>query len=204
MGISSNHSALEYLRQSDAVLAKIMERGIVPNWESTHNVFHDLVSCIVEQQIHYRSSKKIFAKALERAGINQLMPANFDTFEQFGLAPLALSEAKYATLLAVVEFWRTHSLSFETMSDAEVRATLLTIKGIGPWTIDMILLFTLQRPHVVPYDDYHLKQIMIGHYALNPKVKLKAQMQAVAEFWGDYSSLAVLYLLASKQFSKLK
>lgn len=201
MGLLSTQTAIQHLRQSDAVLAKIIDRGIVPDWESTRNVFHDLVSCIVEQQIHYRSSKKIFAKALDRSGISQLMPANFGPFEQFGLAPLALSEAKYATLLAVVEFWNTHTFDFEAMSDAAVRTTLSAINGIGPWTIDMILLFTLQRPQVVPYEDYHLKQIMIAHYSLDPKVKLKAQMRVVASSWGDHTSLAVLYLLASKQFS---
>jgi DNA-3-methyladenine glycosylase II len=66
----------------------------------------------------------------------------------------------------------------------------------------MILLYTLERPNVFPYDDFHLKQIMISLYNLNPKVRLKAQMLEVADNWGNQKSLAVLYLLAYKEFNK--
>jgi DNA-3-methyladenine glycosylase II len=89
-----------------------------------------------------------------------------------------------------------------THSDNEVVKELSSIKGIGKWTIDMILLYTLNRPNVFPYEDFHLKQIMVSLYGLNEKVKLKAQMLAVAENWGEQKSLAVLYLLAYKQYNK--
>jgi DNA-3-methyladenine glycosylase II len=67
----------------------------------------------------------------------------------------------------------------------------------------MILLYTLQRPNIFPYDDYHVKAIMVKRYGLNPNVKLKAQMLAVAENWGRQKSLAVLYLLESKKLPLL-
>jgi DNA-3-methyladenine glycosylase II len=66
----------------------------------------------------------------------------------------------------------------------------------------MMLLYTLQRPNVFPYDDFHLKQIMVNLYSLNPNVKLKTQMNDIANDWGQQKSLAVLYLLAWKQFKK--
>ena len=66
----------------------------------------------------------------------------------------------------------------------------------------MILLYTLQRPNVFPYDDFHLKQIMTSLYGLNPSVKLKAQMIAIADEWGENKSLAVRYLLAWKESNK--
>jgi DNA-3-methyladenine glycosylase II len=53
---------------------------------------------------------------------------------------------------------------------------------------------------VFPYDDFHLKQIMVSEYGLNEKVKLKAQMLAVAEKWGNEKSLAVMYLLDWKKY----
>ena len=62
----------------------------------------------------------------------------------------------------------------------------------------MILLYTLQRPCVFPFDDFHLKQVMTTLYGLNPKAKLKAQMLEIAEKWENQQSLAVLYLLAWK------
>ncbi len=64
----------------------------------------------------------------------------------------------------------------------------------------MILLYTLNRPNVFPYDDFHLKNIMVKLYKLDEKSRLKAQMLDVASAWGEHKSLAVLYLLTYKKF----
>lgn len=131
------------LINSDKILKNIIAQLEPPSFVSTNNVFHDLVGCLIEQQIHYRSSKRIYLRALERAGIDVL-------------------------------------------------------------TLDKILLYTLQRPNVFPYDDYSLKLIMTKVYNLNPDVKLKAQMLSIAEQWGSHKSLAVLYLLKWKEFLSKK
>ncbi len=68
----------------------------------------------------------------------------------------------------------------------------------------MILMFTLERPDVFPFDDFHLKQIMSSIYGLNPKSKLKAQMIEVAKKWEGHRSLAVQYLWDWKKFEKQK
>ena len=60
----------------------------------------------------------------------------------------------------------------------------------------MILLYTLQGPKVLPFDNFHLKEIMIKLYGLNPNVKLKAQMIEISNGWKEDKSLAVKYLLA--------
>ncbi|MCG9879875.1 MAG: hypothetical protein MH472_04685 [Bacteroidia bacterium] len=183
----------------DPILRKIVQEMPEPTFESTGDVFHDLVSCVVEQQIHYKSTKRIFARALERASITHLSIENFSAFEEFGLSQLKLSERKLQTLLLFVDYWNKNKLDFKTLTDDEVRHELSTINGIGNWTIDMILLYTLERPNIFPYDDFHLKQIMIELYQLNPASKLKQQMQEVAQSWANQSSLAVLYLLEHKK-----
>jgi DNA-3-methyladenine glycosylase II len=58
---------------------------------------------------------------------------------------------------------------------------------------------SVPRADVFPYDDFHLKEIMVKLYGLNPNVKLKAQMLDVAGTWGNQKSLAVLYLLSWKK-----
>jgi DNA-3-methyladenine glycosylase II len=65
----------------------------------------------------------------------------------------------------------------------------------------MILLYTLERPDVFPYDDFHVKEIMVRLYRLDPNSRLKAQMLEVASAWGGQRSLAVRYLLAYKKAS---
>jgi DNA-3-methyladenine glycosylase II len=187
----------------DAVLDKIVQQIPKPEIISTKDVFHDLMSCVLEQQIHYRSTKKIFQKMLNTAGIERLSPSNFPILEEKALkADAKLSMGKYETLLGILDFWERHQMDWFAMHDNEVRSQLAQIKGIGKWTVDMILLYTLQRPDVFPYDDFHLKQIMTTLYGLDPKVKLKAMMIEISENWGDQKSLAVLYLLDWKKYQK--
>lgn len=188
---------------ADPIIGNIIQQLEKPTIISTNDVFHDLMSCIIEQQIHYRSTKRIFAKALERAGIERLSIDNFHLLEKFALSQIKLSMNKLETINAFVYYWNKNKLDFNTLSDEEVIQELASIKGIGKWTIDMILLYTLQRPAIFPYDDFHLKQIMIDLYQLNPTVRLKAQMLEIANNWGNQKSLAVLYLLEWKKQNKM-
>lgn len=184
---------------SDPVIEKIIAQIEPPIINSTNDVFHDLMSCIIEQQIHYRSTKRIFAKALERANIDHLTLDNFHLVEKHSLPQVRLAMGKYETMMSFLEYWNDNTKDFSVLSDDEVMSELSSIKGIGKWTIDMILLYTLNRTNVFPYDDFHLKSIMVSLYGLNEKAKLKAQMLAIAENWGEQKSLAVLYLLAYKK-----
>jgi DNA-3-methyladenine glycosylase II len=190
----------EFLSKQDSTLSNIIAQISEPILESTGDVFHDMLSCIIEQQIHYRSTKSIFKKALERTGIEHVTLDNFHLLEEHSLPQIKLAMGKYETLLAFVEYWNDNELNFKKLTDEEVIAQLSAIKGIGKWTIDMILLYTLQRPNIFPYDDFHLKNIMVKLYNLNEKSRLKAQMLDVASHWGEHKSLAVLYLLAYKKY----
>jgi DNA-3-methyladenine glycosylase II len=186
------------LTQQDHILRELIARDPVPCIQSTKQVFHDVMSCLIEQQIHYRSTKHVFEKALATAAITYLTPANFARFEEVALSSLKLSINKLATISQFVSYWEENQPNFFELSDEAVKTALSGIKGIGPWTIDMILLYTLERPSVFPVDDYHLKQIMTARYQLDPTKRLTAQMKEIAATWGKHQSLAVLYLLQSK------
>lgn len=192
------------IMKNDPVLEKVILQLPEPIIQSTKDVFHDLMSCIIEQQIHYRSTKRIFAKALERAGIEYVSLDNFSLFEKLSLSQIKLSMGKIETLMRVVDYWSENKKDFNRLSDEEVIKELSSIKGIGKWTIDMILLYTLQRPNVFPYDDFHLKQIMVSLYGLDEKSRLKSQMIEVSELWEGQKSTAVLYLLEYKKSNNAK
>ena len=194
----------EILRGCDPILSKIIKAIPEPVIESTNDVFFDLMSCILEQQIHYRSTKRIFQKMLERADLQILTLENFDQFEQKGFANVKLSESKYETILRTIDFFKDNQINWQVLSDDEIIAHLSSIKGIGKWTIDMILLYTLQRPNVFPSDDFHVKEIMVKLYGLDPNSRLKAQMIDISNAWGAHKSLAVKYLLAWKEYNKKK
>lgn len=194
--------ALQHLSEASPPLKEIIAAVPSPDIRSTNNVFHDLMSCILEQQIHYRSSKKLFQKMLLQADITVLTPHNFSLFEKKAFEGRKFSGRKYETVLNVLDFWQQNDLDWSAMSDEEVYRALAQIKGIGKWTADMILIYTLGRPDVFAFDDYHIKQIMIQRYGLNPKSKLKAQMEELTQKWQPYRSLAFLYLLGWKDFKK--
>lgn len=135
---------------------------------------------MIEQQIHYRSSKKTFAKLLTKSSIEELTVDNFEAFEEQALGDVKLSMRKYETVVEVVDFFHGHSPNWSEMSNAEVRKTLGSIKGIGQWTIDMILLYTLEHPDVFPAQDYHLRLVMEQLYAVNAK-RITSEMKKIAE-----------------------
>lgn len=200
----STIDSITYLRNTtDKELSEVIGAIPLPKLESTQNVFHDLMSCVLEQQIHYRSSKKIFQRLLDKTAIDILTPANFEELE-IVLGTIKLSANKYETLAQVLDLFSEQDLNWQKMEDELVRKKLVKIKGISNWTADMILLYTLERPDIFPADDYHLKQIMTKRYGIDPKSKTKASMKAVAQSWAPHRSTAVRYWLAWKDFHKKK
>ena len=188
--------------QEDEVIKEVIKTISLPPIVSTQHVFHDLTSCVLEQQIHYRSTKKIFQKILLAADLTLLTPDNFPVLEEKGFGTYKLSMQKHETLLQLVAFFTENDIQWQQLEDQEVRKLLLKIKGISHWTVDMILLYTLERADVFPVDDYHLKQIMTRLYSIGSTEKLRPRMKEIAANWAPHRSLAVRYLLAWKDFHK--
>ena len=184
---------------SDLILNKLDHP--IPIIHSSQNVFHDLMSCIIEQQIHYRSTKRLFQKRLDVAGLSELTPANFDQFS-VSLSQIKLSQRKKDTIAHTYDFFQATQTDWHSLTDEDVHHTLSAIKGIGGWTIDMILLYTLERADIFPGGDYHLKKIMTTLYDLPEGNQAKKRMVEIAEQWRPYRSYAVLKLLAWKDWQQ--
>jgi DNA-3-methyladenine glycosylase II len=86
-------------------------------------------------------------------------------------------------------------LDWDEMSDEEILTFLTQIKGVGRWTVEMILIFTLRRPDIFPLDDYGIQQAIKRAYNVDYQGKeLKFFMQKTAENWKPYRSYATRYL----------
>jgi DNA-3-methyladenine glycosylase II len=189
----------EHLCRNDVHLKHIIEILPKPTHETTGDVFFDVTSCIIGQQIHYRREttrfelfKSLFSNQYPRP--EAVASLNVETF-----LTLKISSQKYYTLCRLSEWWIKNSIGemdWNAKSDDEIRKMLLAIKGIGPWTVDMILMWTLERWDVFPSDDYSLKKVMTRVYGLNPDENLKAQMTEIASRWMPHRSLACRYLWA--------
>ena len=200
---SVHQAADRHLASQDTVLRDLIAQLELPEIHSSRNLFHDLMSCVIEQQIHYRSSKQQFAKLLLATDIQLLTPDNFEVFEEKALLRTKLSVRKYETIAAVLEFFHDDAPDWAQMDDTEVSKTLGGIRGFGRWTVDMLLIYTLGRADVFTADDYHLQQIMSGLYGLEQQ-GLKAAMKSIAEGWKPYRSFGLRYLLTWNEAEKRK
>ena len=190
-----------YLSKKDQRLKEIIEQIDLPEINPTGNLFHDLMSCILEQQIQYRSTKKTFARLLDKAGLEELSLENFEVFEEKALDGFKMSMNKVETLGRVLDFFQKEEPNWEKLEEREIRKMLSGIKGIGPWTQDMLLIYSLGRKDIFPAQDYHLKLVMSSVYGIESKV---SQMKAIAAEWIPYRSIGVRYLLAWKAAQKGK
>ncbi|OHX65025.1 DNA-3-methyladenine glycosylase family protein [Flammeovirga pacifica] len=190
---------INHFKKQDPVLYTTISSTFPFQMESTKNVLHDLISCVIEQQIHYRSTKNIFKNLLAKADIRFLSLDNFDQFEKHSLSQIKLSSRKFETIQHVIDYFSENNHHWEQLSDEEVKSALSSIKGIGTWSIDMILIYTLHRPNILPYDDYHLKNIIHQLY-YNKELKVsKTMLKTVGEKWNPYKSIAFLYLMESSR-----
>ncbi len=89
------------------------------------------------------------------------------------------------------------------LSDAELIARLTTIRGVGQWTVEMILIFTLRRPDVFPVDDFGVREGFKLLHGLEAQPKPKA-LAAKAEAYAPYRSTAALYLWQAANLAKTK
>ncbi len=194
-----HQEACAHLAAADPVLAEIIDTLPLPTIESTGDVFYDLVSCVVAQQIHYRA-RSVYTKKLDELLQGQWpSPALIEGLDSEAFAQKKIAGNKYRALMHLAARWQAEKMdqvNWQTCHDEEVRERLLPIKGIGLWTVEMILLYTLGRPDIFSPDDFQLKKIMILAYDLSPGPDLRQEMCAIAESWRPFRSLALRYLLA--------
>lgn len=199
-----NVAIISHLTTHDPVLADLIPRVTLPETEPSLGVYHDLVSCIVDQQIPARTRGTYMKKLVGLLGGKLPDGNNVYTLQEDAWASAKIANPKYHTLLRVTDWWHEKKVAdwdWDTLTDEEIRGHLIAIKGIGPQTADLILLYTLGRPDVFPAGDYHVKQIMEALYLEDGK-RLKPTMLAAAAKWAPYRSFGTRYLLAYKAAMK--
>ena len=194
--------ALRHLRK-DPILADLMKR-VVPKVSSfTGDLYVDLCSSIVSQQISTKVAKVIYSRFLDLYDGVPPTPQQLLETEFEDLRAASLSKQKGTYMQNIASFWIKHKLhnqDWDALSDQEILDLLTQIKGVGEWTVQMILMFSLERPDVLPVGDLVIQQSMVKHYGIfaEKKKELYAKMQAVAELWIPYRTIACRYLWRAK------
>jgi DNA-3-methyladenine glycosylase II len=210
--------AILHLKKSDPVMRAIVERVGPYHVQYREPTFHSLARAMVYQQLNGKAALAIFNRLSARAG-DPLTPAGILKHTPEQLRSVGLSRQKSSYLFDMAERAHRGELDFSRlgdMSDDEVVAHLIQVKGVGVWTAHMFLMFTLQRPNVFPTGDFAIRMAMFNHYfdrsrakgsrtngATNSKRKRRiklpspVQMERIAKSWEPYRSIACWYLWRS-------
>ena len=163
------------------------------------NVCLRLCASIMSQQLSTKVAEVLFRRFLELFGGEEPSPQQIVETPHETLRGIGLSNAKAQYVLNVAEFFAAKKLSDARLRkmDNEALIELLTqIKGVGRWTVEMLLMFTLGREDVFAPDDYGIQVAMKGLYGLDDSNKkaFKADMVRIAESWSPYRTYACLHL----------
>ncbi len=193
----NSESAIVYLRQLDKIGA-LIDSISVPDFSPSRKVYYDLLDSIVSQQLSVKAAATIFNRFCALFPDNYPHPELLSAIEPGRLRSAGLSSQKASYLQNVAAFSLRHDLEnhqWDTMNDEEIIDFLTRIKGVGKWTVQMILMFSIGRPDVFPVDDLGIQQAMIRLYALEEKdKKLKQKMIEIAEPWRPFRTIASRYL----------
>lgn len=194
-------SAVDHLRQADTILSGLIEEvgPLALQLRGASSVFGALAEAIVYQQLSGKAAATIFARvqALFADGGAALVPETVLGAADDELRGAGLSRAKTASLrdlaLKAVEGDLPTLAETEGMDDAEVVARLVTVRGIGPWTAEMFLIFTLGRPDVLPLDDQGVRTGFANAFGL-PELPTRQELADHGQRWSPYRTAASWYL----------
>ncbi len=181
--------AVEFLSK-DEILGPIVKQFQGGTLEAKGDLFATFVNSIVGQQISVIAAESIWNRFNEMVG--EVTPSKVSTFTHAEIAGCGLSKSKANYILGVAqnpgEFL---SPKWEEMTDAEVHKHFVSFKGIGPWTAEMLMIFSLLRPDVFSIGDIGLVKAV---KMLVPEAETREQVLEVANRWKPYRTAACWYL----------
>ena len=197
--------AVAHLRSADPVLRGLIdERGAGGLGDARAGRPQDhygaLVRSIVGQQLSTRAARAIYTRLTERFAGRTPTPQEVLADDPDALrAAAGLSRAKVAYLRSLAQHVLDGSLQLERLeelSDEEVIAELVAVKGLGTWSAHMFLMFHLERPDVLPVGDLGIRRAVMVRYRLD-ELPAPAVLTAIAEPWRPHRTLACRYLWRS-------
>ncbi len=191
--------ALNHLKEADPVMRGLIEQIGPYKIEYQAADFATLVQCIVSQQLSGRVAATMYKRLSDMAGNGRLNAEDVLRLGAEKLRGLGLSRQKSAYILDLAEKTLSGEVDFDAlhgMPDEEVMRLLTQVKGIGPWTVHMFLMFALQRPDVLATGDLGIRVAYQKAYALE-ELPQPAEIQQHARVWRPYASVACWYLWRS-------
>jgi len=190
-------AAHHHFRKKDKVMAKIIERcDPITLRKSKPPHYHTLVSTIINQQLSVKAGRTIEKRLQNKHGgrffsAEKMLELKTTTIRECGLSN---NKVRYICMLA--QAITEGELNFRKLSrknDEDVREELIQYPGIGPWSVDMFLIFSLQRTDIFPVGDLVIRRSMQQNYQLADNAKHEKYI-SIADAWRPYRSIASYYL----------
>ena len=199
-----NDLNLEYINfhlSKDKRLASIIANINLPILQGDGDVYAALIRSIVSQQLSTKAAATIYNRFLDLFENRYPDKDTVRTYSIEDLRAVGLSRQKANYIKNVVDFFHENekeTSDWNVMSDEAIIDYLTQIKGVGKWTVEMMLMFTLHRLDVLPLDDLAIRNRMIQLYEVKATGKqLKPELTRIAESWRPYRSVACRYLWQS-------
>lgn len=182
--------AISHLKK-DPVLRRIIEENKMEELDVKVNLFEDLIEAIINQQLSGKAATTIFNrfKKLYRGGLLSAENILKTPDEKIRACGISYSKIKY--IKGICEAIKNGLLSIDkvqALNDEEVIIELTKLKGVGRWTAEMILIFSLKRPDVFSVGDLGLRNAVSRHYKVD-KNNLK-KIEKISLTWSPYRSYA--------------
>ena len=177
--------------------------------DADETVFESLTSAIVYQQLHGKAAATILGRVKtvchprgEFPTPAQLLAASDEALRGAGLSRSKLLALKDLAQRVTDGLVPTRAKA-ETMSDAALIEALTEVRGIGPWTAQMLLIFTLGRPDVLPVDDFGVRKGFAVVYG-KKKMPTPKELALYGEQWRPFRSIAAWYLWRALELERFK
>lgn len=188
----------DFLKETDPILKNLINKYGACTLKSIDSnlYFAMLIKGIISQQLSPDVANTLFTNVKNHYKTSHLNPKEvlatpIDVFISLGIS---LPKAEYILELATNIENKTIELDkFSELKDSEIINKLISVKGFGRWTAEMFLILALNRPNLLPLDDFGLKKAMQILYKIDPKAK-KSAYNEIAKLWEPWRSLACWYL----------
>lgn len=185
------------LANGDAVMAELVARYAGVGLVSRGDAFGTLARSIVGQQISVKAADAVWRRFAERLG--EVSPGSVLALGEGGLEGCGLSRRKVEYLTDLAAHFadgRLQPARWAAEDDTTIIAELTAVRGIGRWTAEMFLIFSLMRPDVFPLDDIGLQRAVFERYFGGEKQSRKT-LAEFGERWRPWRSVATWFLWRS-------
>jgi DNA-3-methyladenine glycosylase II len=194
----------DYL-QKDKKIFSLLQSSDEIKLQKRKNVFLQLTRSVAGQQLSTKAAHAIFQKFLNI--IPETTPQAILTLDIEQLRAVGFSYSKSAYIQNIAKFWIDENITdktFTKLSDEEIIIYLTKIKGVGSWTVEMLLMFTLGRQDVFAVDDLGIQQAMCRLYGWDEtnKKEMKIKMLAKAKTYSPNTTLICMHLWKWKDNKK--